>query len=107
MNTMTATPHVYHMPTYGRRQRKGRRYEFYRDHFVSCWPADTQALPVSRTVGAEQIVDELVMSFTHDVVMDALLPGVPPSGKKCFCSRRRGAIRRRQDRSRAYLSGPS
>jgi carboxymethylenebutenolidase len=82
MNTMTATPHVYHVPTMAGGNGREDVFEFYRDHFVSCWPADTQALPISRTVGAEQIVDELVMSFTHDVVMDALLPGVPPSGKK-------------------------
>jgi carboxymethylenebutenolidase len=27
------------------------------------------------------VVDELIMSFTHDVAMDAILPGVPPTGR--------------------------
>ena len=36
---------------------------------------------MSRTVGADQVVDELVISFTHDIEMDALLPGVPPTGR--------------------------
>ncbi len=36
---------------------------------------------VSRTVGAGQVVDELVMSFTHDVPMGARLPGVAPTGR--------------------------
>jgi carboxymethylenebutenolidase len=37
---------------------------------------------VSRTVGDSRVVDELVVSFTHDVEMDMLLPGVPPTGRE-------------------------
>jgi carboxymethylenebutenolidase len=36
---------------------------------------------VSRTVGHDQVVDELVISFTHTTVIDWMLPGVPPTGK--------------------------
>ncbi len=36
---------------------------------------------VSRTVGEDQVVDELVVSFTHTTVIDWLLPGVEPTGK--------------------------
>lgn len=82
METMTAAPHLYHVPTMAGGNNRQEIFEFYRDHFVKCWPADTVAVPVSRTVGTDQLVDELVMSFTHDVVIDALLPGVPPTGKK-------------------------
>ena len=60
----------------------GRKYfKFYRDHFVTKWPKNTAVARVSRTVGEDQIVDELVMTFTHDVVIDAMLPGVEPTGK--------------------------
>jgi carboxymethylenebutenolidase len=37
---------------------------------------------VSRTVGADQIVDEMIFSFTHTTEVDWLLPGVPPTGRK-------------------------
>lgn len=37
---------------------------------------------VSRTFGEDQIVDELVINFTHTTVIDWMLPGVPPTGKK-------------------------
>jgi carboxymethylenebutenolidase len=37
--------------------------------------------PVSRTVGEDQIVDELVISFTHTTVIDWMLPGIAPTGK--------------------------
>ena len=37
---------------------------------------------VSRTVGDDQVVDEVVISFTHTAPIDWLLPGVPPTGKR-------------------------
>lgn len=36
---------------------------------------------MSRTVGHYQVVDELVISFTHTTVIDWMLPGIPPTGK--------------------------
>jgi len=36
---------------------------------------------VSRTVGQGQVVDEMIIRFTHSVRMDWLLPGIPPTGK--------------------------
>jgi carboxymethylenebutenolidase len=36
---------------------------------------------VSRTVGQDQVVEELVLSFTHTTPVDWILPGVPPTGK--------------------------
>jgi carboxymethylenebutenolidase len=82
MQTMTDTPHLYHVPTMSGGNSKDEVYVFYRDHFVKKWPADTSVTRISRTIGGDQVVDELVMSFTHDVVMDPLLPGVAPTGKK-------------------------
>ena len=82
MNTMSAEPHLYHVPTMAGGNDRDEILRFYRDHFVTKWPADTSTTRISRTIGDDQLVDELVMTFTHDVVMDAVLPGVPPSGKQ-------------------------
>ena len=49
--------------------------------FVGKWLADTKVTRISRTVGTDQVVDELIVSFTHDVPLDFMLPGVPPTGK--------------------------
>jgi carboxymethylenebutenolidase len=38
--------------------------------------------PMSRTVGTESIVDEMIVKFTHDRVIDYLLPGIPPTGRQ-------------------------
>lgn len=45
-------------------------------------PADTQIERISRTVGKDQVVDELIMYFTHDRPIDYMLPGIPPTGRK-------------------------
>ncbi len=37
--------------------------------------------PVSKTVSESQIVDEMIISFTHTTVIDWLLPNVQPTNK--------------------------
>jgi carboxymethylenebutenolidase len=82
MATMTERPYVNHVPamTGGHGREAVRR--FYADHFIGQWPADTQVRPISRTVGQGRVVDELLISFTHDREMDAILPGVAPTGRR-------------------------
>jgi carboxymethylenebutenolidase len=42
-------------------------------------PADTSIQLVSRTLGQDQLVDEIIFSFTHTEEMPWMLPGVPPT----------------------------
>ncbi len=83
MATMTDTdPYVHHVPTItGGNGTAGVR-EFYSRHFIGQWPDDTEIQSISRTVGEDQVVDELLMTFTHDRVIDIMLPGVAPSGRR-------------------------
>ena len=37
--------------------------------------------PISRTLGEDQIVDEMIFSFTHTQEMPWMLPDVPPTGR--------------------------
>jgi carboxymethylenebutenolidase len=37
---------------------------------------------VSRTIGHNRVVDEIIVSFTHDREMRVFLPGVAPTGRK-------------------------
>jgi carboxymethylenebutenolidase len=48
-------------------------------------PRDTEILPVSRTIGTEQLVDEMIFRFTHTIEMDWMLPGIAPTGKRVEC----------------------
>ena len=83
MATMSENPHLNNVPVLmGGVGSKGVR-DFYRNHLVGkFFPPDVKMVNVSRTVGSDQIVDELVISFTHTTAIDWLLPGVPPTGKK-------------------------
>jgi len=82
MATMNDAPYVTHVPVltggYGRDEVR----HFYTNWFVGRWPADTEVTPVSRTVGQGRVIDELIVSFTHDVEMPAILPGIAPTGRK-------------------------
>ena len=39
-------------------------------------------VPISRTIGSDQLVDEMVIKFTHSVELDWMLPGVAPTGRR-------------------------
>jgi len=82
MATMTSDPYLTHVPvlTGGTGRAEVRR--FYKEIFIGHWPADTTMERISRTAGTNQVVDELVMSFTHDITMSHMLPGVPPTGRR-------------------------
>jgi carboxymethylenebutenolidase len=82
MDTMVDDPYLLHVPVLtGDRGRAGVR-RFYADHFIPKIPADWEITVISRTIGADQVVDEMVTVFTHDIEVDFLLPGVPPTGRR-------------------------
>ncbi len=83
MATMTGDPHLHNVPTMiGGVGPDGVR-KFYRDHLIGqFFPPDVKMTEVSRTVDDRQIVDELVISFTHTTTIDWMLPGVAPTGKR-------------------------
>jgi len=82
MATMSDNPHLNHVPVLaGGVGREGVR-DFYANHLVGkFFPPDVEFHSVSRTVGTDQLVDELVITFTHTTEIDWLLPGVAPTGK--------------------------
>ena len=81
MATMVAEPYVNHIPTMTGGVGYKELSRFYQHHFVNSNPPDTRLVPLSRTVGATQIVDELLFCFTHTTEIDWMLPGVAPTGK--------------------------
>jgi carboxymethylenebutenolidase len=81
MATMVAQPYVNHVPTMTGGVGYRDLARFYRDHFIPKTPADTRLIPISRTIGADRVVDEMLFCFTHDIEIDWMLPGLRPSGK--------------------------
>ena len=45
-------------------------------------PPDTTLTPVSRTVGEDQFVDEMIFSFTHTREIPWMLPGIAPTNRR-------------------------
>ena len=82
METMVPEPYVYSIPSmtggFGGQGVRG----FYSEHFINQIPKDAKVTPISRTVGKNQVVDEFILSFTHDTQWDYLLPGISPTGKR-------------------------
>ncbi|KAM0721044.1 hypothetical protein Q7P37_003329 [Cladosporium fusiforme] len=82
MRTMVPEPYVNHIPTLTGGIGQKDLYRFYRDDFIPCNPPSTQMRLVSRTVGVDRVVDEMVFSFEHTQPVPWMLPDVPPTGKK-------------------------
>lgn len=83
MATMVDEPHTYFVPTGAGGIGHAGVFEYYRNHFIGKdkWPHDWSITPLSRTVGDNRLVEEFIVSFTHEVTMDYILPGVAPTGK--------------------------
>jgi carboxymethylenebutenolidase len=82
MATMAPDPYLNHIPVMTGGVGWDEVHRFYRNHFIPGWPEDVATTPVSRTVGSDRVIDELVVTYTHDREMDAILPGVAPTGRR-------------------------
>jgi carboxymethylenebutenolidase len=80
--TMVEDAYVNHIPVLTGGVGRDQLREFYSKQFIPQMPPDTQMTPVSRTIGEDQLVDEMVFKFTHTIHMDWILPGVAPTGKR-------------------------
>ena len=102
MATMPDDPHLDHVASMaGGVGRDGVR-AFYRDHLVGkFFPPDVKMTNVSRTVGDDQVVAELVISFTHTTPSMALPASRRPGTRSSWPSSYR---RPRTGRSRTNTS---
>ncbi|HHF7366463.1 TPA: ester cyclase [Legionella bozemanae] len=82
MKTMIENPYVNHVPTMMGGFGKKEVEQFYSKSFIPKMPQDTETVLVSRTIGTNQIVDELIFKFTHSIRMDWMLKGIEPTGKR-------------------------
>ena len=80
--TMVEDAYVNHIPVLTGGRGKAELRRFYSTDFIPKMPSDTKLTPVSRTVGRDQLVDEMIFSFTHSIEMPWMLPGVAPTNKR-------------------------
>ena len=82
LDTMVPDAYVNHIPVLTGGVGHEQLREFYSRHFIPRMPPDTEIVPVSRTIGDDRLVDEMIFRFTHTIAMDWMLPGVPPTGRR-------------------------
>ena len=80
--TMVEDAYVNHIPVLTGGVGRDELREFYSKRFIPQMPPDTEMTPISRTIGEDQLVDEMVFKFTHSIRMDWMLPGIAPTGKR-------------------------
>jgi len=80
--TMLEDAYVNHIPVMTGGVEKPAVREFYSKYLISQMPPDMELTPISRTIGTNQLVDEMVAKFTHTIQMDWMLPGIAPTGKR-------------------------
>jgi carboxymethylenebutenolidase len=81
LKTMVSDAYVNHVPVMTGGVGHDELREFYSKRFIPQMPPDTSMTPVSRTIGVDRVVDEMVFEFSHTIKMDWMLPGVEPTGK--------------------------
>ena len=82
LDTMVEDAYVNHIPVMTGGQGKDALRRFYSTYFIPCMPPDTTLTPISRTIGSDQLVDEMIFSFTHTQEMPWILPGVAPTNRR-------------------------
>jgi carboxymethylenebutenolidase len=85
LETMVPDAYVNHIPVLTGGVGHEQLREFYSRHFIPKMPPDTEIVPISRTIGSERLVDEMIFRFTHTVEMDWMLPGIAPTGRRVEC----------------------
>jgi len=80
--TMVEDAYVNHIPVMTGGVGRDQLREFYAQRFIPQMPPDTEMVPISRTIGDDRLVEEMVFRFTHTIRMDWMLPGIPPTGRR-------------------------
>jgi carboxymethylenebutenolidase len=76
---MVEDAYVNHVPVMTGGYGHAALRRFYAEDFISQMPADTSIQLVARTLGENQLVDEIIFSFTHTEDMPWMLPGIAPT----------------------------
>jgi carboxymethylenebutenolidase len=66
MKTVVKEPYVHHVPVLTGGIGYSGVYNFYKNEFINKIPDDTKFVRISRTIGKDQAVDEVILSFTHN-----------------------------------------
>lgn len=80
LETLSEDAVVNFVPTLSGGRGKLELRHFYSDLFEAL-SGDATVTTISRTIGSNRVVDEVILSFTHDRPMNFILPGLKPTGR--------------------------
>jgi carboxymethylenebutenolidase len=81
IRTMLPRAYVTHVPTMIGGFGAGELHRYYKYHFIP-QNQGSRMIPISRTIGADRLVDEFIACFKHEAENDTLLPGIKPTGRE-------------------------
>ncbi len=84
MTTMTIKRYVHLVPVLTGEIIYKNVYNFYKNHFTGKMSKDTKIIRISCTADKYQVVDDLILCFTHDAKIDFMLPEIPPAERYIF-----------------------
>jgi carboxymethylenebutenolidase len=82
LDTMVPDAYVNHVPVMTGGVGHDALRDFYSRLFIPKMPPDTEIVPISRTIGTDRLVDEMLFRFTHTIAMEWMLPGIAPTGQR-------------------------
>ena len=108
LRTMVPDAYVNHVPVMTGGVGHSALREFYSRRFIPQMPPDTEIVPVSRTIGTDQLVDEMIFRFTHTMGDGLAIAGGTADGQAGRNSRGGDcSFSRREVGARTYLLGSS
>src|SRR5215210_3277188 len=82
LETMVDDPLVNHVPVLTGGVGLEEVRKFYSARFIPQQPPGSEIIPISRTIGNDRLVDELIDRFPHTVEMDWMPARSPPAGRR-------------------------
>ncbi len=82
LRPLAAEPSLVHIPAMAGAAGRQAVERFYADQVLPHLPGDLALSRISRTVDRWRLVDETMVSFTHDRELPWLLPGVEPTFRR-------------------------
>ena len=80
--TMTENPYLLMIATGTACIGRAAVREYYANQFLPAIPPDLELESLSQTIGADRLVEQMVVRFTNTIEMDWFLPTLHPTGRR-------------------------
>ena len=82
LTTMTENPYLLMIATGTACIGRAAVHEYHANQFLPAIPPDLELESLSQTIGADRLVEQMVVRFTNTIEMDWFLPALRPTGRR-------------------------